>query len=142
MPQSVAITDPGLRLVSTPGIDLDLAAVVRQLVDQNGISHPAEVVSAEEVVIGVEVDGVSYALVRLPPDSPAGVASLSPREREIVRLVAKGFPNKTIAAILDVSAWTVATHLRRGFAKLGVNTRTEMVAQALTQGLIEPERPR
>ena len=53
---------------------------------------------------------------------------LSPREQEIVRLVAKGLPNKTIAAILDISPWTVATHLRRVFGKLGVRSRAAMIA--------------
>lgn len=53
---------------------------------------------------------------------------LSPRESEIARLVAKGLPNKTIAAILDISPWTVATHLKRIFAKLGVRSRAAMVS--------------
>lgn len=53
---------------------------------------------------------------------------LSPREKEIVRLVAKGLPNKTIAAILDISPWTVATHIRRVFGKLGVRSRAAMIA--------------
>ena len=61
---------------------------------------------------------------------------LSPREQEIVRLVARGYPNKTIAGILDISPWTVSTHLRRIFNKLSVNSRAEMVASALNTGLI------
>lgn len=87
------------------------------------------------VMCDVHIDGVSYQVLRLPPESlsagqPAVV--LSPREREIVRLVAKGLPNKSIADVLDISLWTVATHLRRVFAKLGVSTRTEMVAHLLS----------
>lgn len=54
---------------------------------------------------------------------------LSPRELEIVRLVAKGEVNKTIAAVLEISPWTVATHLRRIYAKLGVTSRAAMVAR-------------
>lgn len=54
---------------------------------------------------------------------------LSPREREIVRLVASGHVNKTIGSVLDISPWTVATHLRRIFAKLGVTSRASMVAK-------------
>ena len=61
----------------------------------------------------------------------------SAREKEIVRLVAKGFATKAIAAVLDLSTWTVATHLRRIFAKLGVSSRAEMVAKALENGLLE-----
>ena len=49
--------------------------------------------------------------------------SLSPREREIVRMVALGRQNKVIASVLNISSWTVCTHLRRIFAKLGVTSR-------------------
>lgn len=53
---------------------------------------------------------------------------LSPRECEIARLVARDRTNKEIAAILDISEWTVATHLRRMFAKLAVHSKAGMVA--------------
>jgi DNA-binding CsgD family transcriptional regulator len=54
---------------------------------------------------------------------------LSPREQEIVRMVAKGHPNKVIADVLNISPWTVCTHLRRIFAKMGVASRAAMVAR-------------
>ncbi|HAX75116.1 MAG TPA: hypothetical protein DCY88_04575 [Cyanobacteria bacterium UBA11372] len=54
---------------------------------------------------------------------------LSPREQAIAQLVAQGLPNKSIAAILNISHWTVATHLRRIFAKLSVTSRTEMIVK-------------
>jgi len=57
---------------------------------------------------------------------------LSPRECEIVRLVAKGLPNKTIAAILDISPYTVQTYLRRMFDKKQVRTRAALVAVVIT----------
>ena len=58
---------------------------------------------------------------------------LSPREREIARLVASGCTNHAIASVLDISSWTVSTHLRRIFAKLRVSSRAEMVAHLLGQ---------
>jgi DNA-binding CsgD family transcriptional regulator len=61
---------------------------------------------------------------------------LSPREQEIVRMVAKGHPNKIIADVLNISSWTVCTHLRRIFAKLGVGSRAAMVAQLLEMGIL------
>jgi DNA-binding CsgD family transcriptional regulator len=59
---------------------------------------------------------------------------LSPREREIVRMVAQGHQNKIIAVVLNISAWTVCTHLRRIFAKLGVTSRAAMVARLVEFG--------
>ena len=64
---------------------------------------------------------------------------LSPREQEIVRMVAKGHPNKVIADVLSISSWTVCTHLRRIFAKLGVGSRAAMVAQLLDLGILAKE---
>ena len=57
--------------------------------------------------------------------------NLSPREEQIVKLVAIGHPNKVIAYELNISSWTVNTHLRRIFAKLNVSSRTAMVARYL-----------
>ena len=52
-------------------------------------------------------------------------------------MVAKGYPNKTIAAVLEISSWTVGTHMRRIFAKLHVSSRAAMVAKMIDAGLIE-----
>jgi DNA-binding NarL/FixJ family response regulator len=51
-------------------------------------------------------------------------------------MVAKGYPNKTIAAVLDISSWTVCTYLRRLFAKLNVCSRAAMVARLIEEGLL------
>ncbi|HMG47058.1 MAG TPA: helix-turn-helix transcriptional regulator [Allosphingosinicella sp.] len=64
----------------------------------------------------------------------AFLPTLSPREQEIARLVAIGYPNKTIAGILDISPWTVATHVRRIFAKLNVHGRPAMIAELAQAG--------
>jgi len=76
-------------------------------------------------LLDVTVDGVRCLLCPVHP-SPAD--ALSPREREIADMVARGYTNKMIAHVLDISGWTVSTHLRRIFAKLGVSTRAAMVA--------------
>ena len=89
----------------------------------------------QTVLLDVEVDDVRCILIRLPRNSRTPVM-LSPREHEIVRMVAQGYPNKTIAAVLDISSWTVGTHLRRIFAKLGVGSRAAMVARLLERGSI------
>jgi len=92
--------------------------------------------SCEEILVDAELDGFRYLLVRLPKPSSSRV-SLSPREQEIVRMVAQGHPNKVIAGVLNISGWTVCTHLRRIFAKLGVGSRAAMVARLLDLGRAE-----
>jgi len=91
--------------------------------------------TAEEVLVDTEVDGFRYLLVRMRRLGSNRV-QLSPREQEIVRMVAKGHPNKVIADVLNISSWTVCTHLRRIFAKLGVGSRAAMVAQLLELGVL------
>jgi DNA-binding CsgD family transcriptional regulator len=82
------------------------------------------------ILLDLTVQGVRCLLIRT--DAPPAVAILSPREREIARMVAKGLTNKTIAHVLDISPWTVSTHLRRIFIKLSVRSRAAMVARLLT----------
>ena len=94
--------------------------------------------SSEEILVGFEVDSSRYLLVRMPKLNPRRI-QLSPREQEIVRMVAKGHPNKVIADVLSISSWTVCTHLRRIFAKLGVGSRAAMVAQLLDLGILAKE---
>jgi DNA-binding CsgD family transcriptional regulator len=88
------------------------------------------------IVFDVEVDGQRYRLVQSqakPRSVEPHAAPLSPREREIARMVAKGYPNKTIAAVLEISSWTVNTYLRRMFAKLNVGSRAAMVAKLMKE---------
>jgi predicted ATPase/DNA-binding CsgD family transcriptional regulator len=65
----------------------------------------------------------------------AGWASLTPAEREVVRLVGEGLRNDAIARRLFVAPGTVKVHLTHIFAKLGVSTRAELAAQAASQDL-------
>jgi two-component system, NarL family, nitrate/nitrite response regulator NarL len=83
---------------------------------------------AEQVLFDIDVDGNRYLLIKTA-SVERGAVALSPREREIVRMVAQGRQNKVIAAVLNISSWTVCTHLRRIFAKLGVTSRAAMVAK-------------
>lgn len=112
---------------------IGLEALLRRLVsDILGEDRQAErgPGKADQVILDVEVDGVRCLLLRVPE----GQVPLSPRELEIARMVAKGYPNKTIASVLDISSWTVASHLRRVFSKLGVCSRAAMVARLLEDG--------
>ncbi|MFN2557327.1 MAG: LuxR C-terminal-related transcriptional regulator [Nitriliruptorales bacterium] len=64
--------------------------------------------------------------------------SLSPREREVLALLAQGETNRTIAQSLGISAETVQTHVRNLLGKLDVGSRLEAVAKAMRLGLVDP----
>jgi two-component system, NarL family, nitrate/nitrite response regulator NarL len=88
----------------------------------------------EEVLCFAEVEGRHYYLVRSQPGEAVS-GPLSPRELAIARLIARGLPNKCIGEILEISPWTVATHLRRMFAKLNVNSRAALIARLSADGI-------
>ncbi len=116
----------------------DLAGLIRQLaaqVETDPASSGGSGHGRDRVILDIEVDGFRCVVIQRPPPSfltPPAV-TLSSREQEIARMVAKGYANKTIAAVLDISAWTVSSHLRRIFAKLGVASRAAMVARLLEE---------
>lgn len=72
------------------------------------------------------------------PFRPGIESPLTHRERQIAQYVAYGESNKTIAAALHISAWTVGGYLRRVFAKLGVSSRAAMVARLLADAAATP----
>jgi DNA-binding NarL/FixJ family response regulator len=63
---------------------------------------------------------------------------LTPREREVLELIGRGFPNKRIARRLEVSEKTVKTHVGHVLAKLGVTDRTQAAVVAVRAGLVDP----
>ena len=73
----------------------------------------------------------------------SGGVRLSPREHDVVRLVAHGRTNDEIGAELRIAAKTVETHLARLFERLDVSSRTELAMRALREGWLDvpPERP-
>lgn len=97
----------------------------------------------EELVAGVRAaaagqvalaPAVAAALVsRAKAPAPA---ALTPREVEVLRLVATGSTNAQIASTLFISEATVKTHLLRLFEKLGVNDRTRAVTLAMERGIL------
>ncbi|MGB8649772.1 MAG: response regulator transcription factor [Mycobacteriales bacterium] len=75
------------------------------------------------------------AALALLPGSARPAPHLSPRERQVLALVAEGLPNKTVARRLGISEKTVKAHLTAVFATLGVTDRTSAALWAQRHGL-------
>jgi two-component system nitrate/nitrite response regulator NarL len=89
-----------------------------------------------EVVISPALHRLVAAEIRL--HATAGELDLTPREREVLGLVAEGCSSPEIGRRLYVSHTTVRTHLANAYEKLGVSDRAAAVAQAMRKGLLDP----
>jgi len=84
---------------------------------------------------GNAADAYLVAAAAVEDDDPL-VEPLTPRELQVLGLVADGLPNKAIAAALGISDETVKFHLGSIFGKLGASNRTDAVRMALRGGLV------
>lgn len=124
-----------------------LIVLLGKQTDPLAIPDIPEYESAQFVEISrFEVDGRACIVIKREPVSETATAQLAllltPRELQIATLVALGRANKQIASQLRISEWTVSTHLRRVFMKLGVDSRAAMVyrcADLIQQIYREPE---
>lgn len=96
-----------------------------------------ERVARGEAVLDPALIGGVFAAVR--GETRLAGATLTDRELEIVRLLAAGHDNRTIASRLALSEKTVANRLSEIFQKLGVTNRTQAALVALQRGLVSPD---
>jgi DNA-binding NarL/FixJ family response regulator len=82
------------------------------------------------------LDRASADVRKKPPLGTPGPTALTPRELEIVRLVAQGLRNKELANRLSITEGTVKIHLHNIYDKLGVDGRLELVLCAQQRGLV------
>ncbi|GGJ57667.1 response regulator [Streptomyces brasiliensis] len=103
------------------------------------------VVAAGEALLAPAITRRLIAeFARLRPKAPApdaGLALLTPRETEVLRLLAQGLSNPEVAGRLRVGEETVKTHVSRILSKLGLRDRTQAVVMAYESGLVVPRSP-
>ena len=95
------------------------------------------------IVGNCRLNGQRYVLVcqrkadgALEDETPLASDLLTRRELQVAMMVCQGRGNKQIAHRLHLSEWTVSTYLRRIFAKLGVRTRSAMVAKIVADNIV------
>jgi DNA-binding NarL/FixJ family response regulator len=104
--------------------------------------HAVRVVAAGEALLSPAVTRrliAEFAARSRPARGYRGLAELTPREREVVELVAAGLSNEQIAARIHVSQSTVKTHAARAMTKLGARDRAQLVVAAYQSGLVRPD---
>jgi DNA-binding NarL/FixJ family response regulator len=99
----------------------ELASTIRRMADGDTVLHP---------------DAASSLARRFSANGKGKPVPLTPRQREILRLIAAGLENKQIARRLGIGVHTVKTHVSRVLNKLGASSRTEAVVVALRDRLI------
>jgi DNA-binding NarL/FixJ family response regulator len=80
----------------------------------------------------------SYTRRPPPTERPSALAELTPREVEVLKLIARGLSNAAIAGELIVGDATVKTHVARIFSKLDLHDRAQAVVLAYESGLVQP----
>jgi NarL family two-component system response regulator LiaR len=96
-------------------------------------------VAPEDLLAAIRLAGQGHTVLDVPP--PVGrlplPEALTPREAEVLALLARGLDNRAIADELGISVKTVKTHLTRIYGKLGAGGRTEALLAAARLGLVE-----
>ena len=144
--------DAGPRVIILTTFDLDEYVYEALRAGASGFllkdTPPDQLIAAIRVVAGGDAMIAPSVTRRLiaefaarpsrPAPPTAALADLTPRELEVLRLVARGKSNAEIAAELVVSGTTVKSHVARILMKLGVRDRVQAVVLAYESGLAEP----
>lgn len=103
--------------------------------DPEDVLRAISAVAAGHAILGPGVAARALVYLSGPPRAEPAFPSLTPRERQVLDLIASGVGNARIAAQLVVSANTVANHVTNIFAKLHVASRAEAIVRAREAGL-------
>ena len=106
------------------------------------LAHALRVAVAGEALLAPSVTRrlvEAFASRSRPVTAPAALSELTPRETEVLRLVAEGLSNAEIATRLFVGPETVKTHVGRVLTKLGVRDRVQAVVVAYRSGMVSAD---
>lgn len=103
--------------------------------DPERIANAIRSAARGDHVLDRHVHELLVALSSRAPD-PAAEAGITPRELEVLPLVAEGLQNKEVAARLSVSEQTIRNHLSSIYRKLGSTNRTQMIREARSRGIL------
>ncbi|MEU7041617.1 response regulator transcription factor [Streptomyces varsoviensis] len=131
---------PAVLILTTYSTDADILAAVEAGATGYLLKDapPEDVAAAVHATARGETVLAPPVAARLLGRVRAGRPTLSPREIEILRLLAEGLANKQISRRLFISEATVKTHLVHIYDKLDVDSRTAAIAAGLSMGLIRP----
>jgi DNA-binding NarL/FixJ family response regulator len=131
---------PAVLILTTYSTDADILAAVEAGATGYLLKDapPEDVAAAVQAAARGETVLAPPVAARLLGRVRAGRPALSPRESEILGLLAEGLANKQISRRLFISEATVKTHLVHIYGKLGVDSRTAAIAAGLAAGLIRP----
>ena len=111
-------------------------AVLRRDCDERQLAAAVQAAAAGLVAL----DGDMLPALLRPPleeiELEPGEEELTPRETEVLRMLAEGLSNREIASILKISEHTVKFHLASIFGKLGASSRTEAATEGIRRGLV------
>jgi two-component system, NarL family, response regulator LiaR len=117
-----------------PAIQAGAAGYLLKDVQPQELARAVRAAHAGEALLDPGVAArVVEAIAQRPGEEPAD--NLTPRERQVLELIARGLPNKLIARELEVSEKTVKNHVSHVLAKLGVRDRTQAALYAARAGL-------
>lgn len=121
-----ALMGAGTRGVLLQNADADTLAAALVALGQGLVVIAPEIAASLRTEPGFNTDNMPDMLID----------ALTPREMEVINLIAEGLPNKTIAGKLGISEHTVKFHVNAILTKLGAQSRTEAVVRATRMGLI------
>ncbi|MFY1620721.1 response regulator [Micromonospora sp. WMMD736] len=117
------------------GTPEELVEAIRVLARGDGLLAPE---ITRRVISTFARPGDPAGIAHRGPDAEAALAELTPREREVLMLVAAGSSNAEIATTIHLGEATVKTHVSRVLAKLGLRDRVQAVVFAYENGVVRP----